>query len=185
MENRNVDIVLSNGAEVEIKMGRDENEAQVIQKLVISFPKGLKIPQGGITIRTLREIRIQDILEQRFERFPTSELSSLHKKKLIKYLQREFSSSRATYSELFYASLSVLYVNLMHSDPTSPTSKMSELLDIPKRTVVNRIGKARTLGMLSQQSVDKPSGKAGGNSSLLAQLLVNDFLNGKVEDERN
>jgi hypothetical protein len=167
------DLTLSNGAEVEFKMGIDENGMEVIRSLNVSFPKNAPIPSGGITAILLREIKIQEITKTVRQQAWKSELAD--ERKVLAYVKNEFASNRRIYLDEFYAHLAFLYLFYMTSSPNSPTSKLSEALDIPRKTVVNRLTKARQLGMFEKTDFvyeSSPSGKAGGQLSRLAMALI-------------
>ena len=53
-QSANADLVLSNGAEVNFKIGKDGNGSPVVSYLQISFRKNREIPQGGISATLLR-----------------------------------------------------------------------------------------------------------------------------------
>jgi len=167
------DIVLPNGALVEFKMGEDETGMQVIKSLNIFFDPNKPIPTGGINALLLREIKIERLLKKVRNVQWNSDLAD--PKIVLKFIKNEFNSSRASYSDDFYAHLSFLYFYFMNESPNSPTAKLSEALDIPKKTVVNRLTKARAMGMISNSDFvyeQSPTGKSGGQLSPLAIKLI-------------
>lgn len=167
------DLTLSNGAEVEFKMGVDENGMEVISSLEIKFPKVSTIPAGGITAILLREIKIEAITKN--SRVANWDPKLADYKKVLKYIKAEFESPRSVYLDEFYAHLAFLYMYFMTQSPNSPTAKLSEALDIPRKTVVNRLTKARQLGMFDKSDFvyeSSPAGKSGGQLSRKAILLI-------------
>ena len=167
------DLVLSNGAEVEFKMGRDENGMEVVKSLEVSFPKNEKIPSGGINAILLREIKFEEIRRISGAASWNSEIADA--KKVLKYVKQEFEGDRRIYLDEFYAHLSFLYFYYLKEYPNSPTAKLSEALDIPRKTVVNRLTKARQLGMFEKSDFvyeSSPTGRSGGELSEKAKLLI-------------
>ena len=172
------DAELSNGALVEFKAGKDVNGSQVITSLELYFPDDKSIPQGGITTKTLREISLHEFLVTHFEEESELKLTTIHRNKLLKFVKdgEEFSG-RSGFSKEFYAALSYFYVETFEKNPKEPTAQLVEMLDLPRRTVVNRLATARKLGLLTQQSLDKPSGKAGGSLTKESLELIGNYLN--------
>ena len=167
------DIVLSNGAEIDFKMGIDENGMEVIQSLEISFPKNAPIPSGGINAILLREIKIEEIRRIAGAYSWNSKLAD--PKKVLGFVKQEFESDRRIYLDEFYAHLSFLYSYYLKEFPNSPTSKLSDALDIPRKTVVNRLTKARQIGMFENSDFvyeSSPTGRSGGQLSKKAISLI-------------
>ena len=172
------DAELSNGALVEFKAGKDVNGSQVITSLELYFPDGKKIPQGGITAKTLREISFHEFLVTHFEEESELKLTTIHRNKLLKFVKNgEEFSGRSGFSKEFYAALSYFYVETFEKNPKEPTAQLVEMLDLPRRTVVNRLATARRLGLLTQQSLYRPSGKAGGSLTKESLELIGKYLN--------
>ena len=179
-KSRKNDLVLSNGAHVDFKMGIDEAGMSVISHLAISFEPGAKIPSGGISAILLREVKIADILKM--HNLESAIPSIANYSSALNFIKNEFSSSRSAYSDAFYAYLAFLYIHFLQSNPTSPTAKLSEALDIPRKTVVNRISKARAIGMISESDFvykASPTGKSGGVLSDKAIKIINQNKLGK------
>jgi hypothetical protein len=173
------DIVLSNGAEIDFKMGLDENGMEVIQSLEISFPKNSPIPSGGVNAILLREIKIEEIRRIAGASSWNSKLAN--PSKVLAFVKQEFESDRRIYLDEFYAHLAFLYFYYLKEFPNSPTSKLSDALDIPRKTVVNRLTKARQIGMFENSEFvyeTSPTGRSGGQLSKKAILLIQQ-TNGK------
>jgi hypothetical protein len=167
------DIVLSNGAEIDFKMGIDENGMEVIQSMEISFPKNVPIPSGGINAILLREIKIEEIRRIAGASSWNSKLADPNE--VLGFVKQEFESDRRIYLDEFYAHLSFLYFYYLKEFPNSPTSKLSDALDIPRKTVVNRLTKARQIGMFENSDFvyeSSPTGRSGGQLSKKAILLI-------------
>jgi hypothetical protein len=161
---RESDFILSDGAFLNIKINNDVNGTPVISSLHIFFPNKRRIPSGGITASTFRNIRFEDLFIEYFRREKEIDQSPYERKEIIKYLRNvSLPSGRTAYPPEYYAAISFLYLDQFKLTPMDPTSQLASLLNLPKRTVVNRLATARKLGLLSQNSPHGPSGRAGGS----------------------
>lgn len=164
LDNRHSDFVLSDGTHLNMKIDKDINGTPVISSLHFFFPNGITIPQGGISASTLREVRFEDLFREYYRLEESIENSSHERKKIIKYLKNlNLPSGRTAYPHEYYAAISYLYLDQFKKTPKDPTSQLSVLLNLPKRTLVNRLATARKMGLLSQNSPHGPSGRAGGS----------------------
>ena len=164
VNNKQSDFVLSDGTYLDMKIDEDENGTPVISSLHFFFPKKQPIPQGGISASTLREVRFEDLFREYFKREKEEEDSPYERKLVVKYLKKTvLPTGRTAYPLEYYAAISSLYLDQFKRTPKDPTSQIALLLNLPKRTVVNRLATARKLGLLSQNSPHGPSGKAGGS----------------------
>jgi len=172
------DFELDDGVNLDVKVGFDENGMPVIRELKFHYPKGRVIPQGGITAQTFRLVKFQEILVDHFEKESSLTLSQSERTRLLKYVTNDMEfSGRAGFPKEFYAALSYFYVESFEKHPNEATVRLSQLLDLPKRTVVNRLGMARKLGLLTHNSPTKSSGKAGGVLTKEGSKLIVDYLN--------
>ena len=158
------DFVLPDGTHLNIKINNDRNGTPVISSLHFFYPQKSMIPQGGISASTLREVRFEDLFKEYFRREKEIDQSPNDRKAIIKYLRNvSLPSGPIAYPPEYYAAISFLYLDQFKLTPLDPTSQLATLLNIPKRTVVNRLATARKLGLLSQNSPRGPSGRAGGS----------------------
>jgi len=158
------DFVLPDGTHLNIKINNDRNGTPVISSLHFFYPQKSMIPQGGISASTLREVRFEDLFKEYFRREKEIDQSPNKRKAIIKYLRNvSLPSGRIAYPPEYYAAISFLYLDQFKLTPSDPTNQIAILLDLPKRTLVNRLATARKLGLLSQNSPHGPSGKAGGS----------------------
>jgi hypothetical protein len=104
---------------------------------------------------------------------PKFEISPATRRKLIKFVTKERSSTGRTGLPIeFYACLGYLYVEQFTKSPNDPTQQLADTLKVSKRTLVNRLAMARKLGVLTPQSDEGRSGRAGGSLTMKGQLLV-------------
>jgi len=173
------DFELEKGVLLDFKFGKDENGFPVIADMHFYFENDRTIPQGGITASTLREVVFERILKKHFkEESSLYYLSTSDRKKLLKFLKNGMDfSGRTGFPKEFYAALAYFYIETFEKFPKEPTAKLVEILDVPKRTLINRLAMARKLNLLTQQSAERPSGKAGGALTEEALELINDYLN--------
>jgi hypothetical protein len=174
---RLADFELENGVLLEVKVRRDELGTPVISELRFFSQNRTPLPVGGITAKTLKEVNFEQILLHHFQMDSSIELSTKDRARLLKYLKTgmEFSG-RTGFPKHFYAALAYFYVETYERFPKEPTAKLVEILDIPKRTLINRLAVARKLELLTQQSVDRPTGKAGGSLTSEAWDLIQGYL---------
>jgi len=159
------DFVMSDGTHLNMKVDKDQNGTPVISSLHFFYPKRIRIPQGGISASTLREVRFEDLFREYFRKQDEEDKYSTSERKAVKKYISEISlpSGRSAFPAEYYAAISFLYLEQFKKTPKDPTNQLSLLLGIPKRTLVNQLATARKLGLLSQNSPDGPSGKAGGS----------------------
>jgi hypothetical protein len=176
----NGDFVLDGGACVEMKLGKDVLGNPVVTRLEIFFPKNTPIPQGGITTKTLRDLNLTEFYSEKLLESNTWEFSKSARNKIQKFASQEMEASgRAGFPIEFYACLAYLYVDQFAKTPLDPTSHLVESLGISKRTLVNRLAMARKLGLLTAQSAEGKSGRAGGTLTTKCELLLVGFFEDK------
>jgi hypothetical protein len=143
---------------INISVDKDINGTPVISSLNISFDG--EIPEGGISSKTLKGIKLEDLLTEYFSNHQEQDFSEIKKQFIIqKATEHKGASGRKSFSNEYYAALSYLYIDTHKSNPNTATHTLANLLGIPKRTLVNRLATARKLNLLTQHS----SGKAGGS----------------------
>jgi DNA-binding MarR family transcriptional regulator len=173
VSNKRADLVLSNGAEVNFKVAKDETGAPVVSSLEISFPAGFPVPQGGVSSATLREITMRELLSIWFAESSRSFLGSEEEKILWRVLrEQQGPSGRRGLSETYYSCLAYLYVRQCEISPTSPTSEIAEKLQVSPKTISTRLAQAKKLGVLSSSAQNSTQTRAGGEVTPLGKKLV-------------
>lgn len=76
--------------------------------------------------------------------------------------EKRNSTGRKCFEKEYYAAISFLYLDIAKINSTSPTDTLAKILDLPKRTMVNRLATARKLNILTQN----PLGTGGGKLTL-------------------
>jgi hypothetical protein len=171
------DLVLSNGAEVNFKVGPDASGNPVISLLQISFPRGRDIPQGGISATLLRELTIGELLRLWFSEASRSFLSKQDEKSLWKYLQMGGGpSGRKGLPPTYYACLSYLYVKQCELTPGNPTSELAQQLQVSPKTVSTRLAQARKIGVLTARKDGSSVTRAGGILTAEGKKLIATFV---------
>ena len=177
---KQADAVLSNGVEVNFKVSLDPQGTVVISSLHFDFPKGVKIPTGGIGALQLREVSINYLMAMWFEESSSSYLNKNQRTSLIEFLLREWpNGGRQGLPDAYYAGLSYLYVEFAERSPRNPTAELAKYLQAPSKTVSSRLTQARKLGVLSPSQKNKSSGRASGSLTKYGKKLVTEILEGK------
>lgn len=175
------DFILADGTHLNVKINNDEHGNPVISSLYFFYPKNRKIPQGGIAASTLREVKLEEILKDHFQKHPSFELSVYEKQFIWKFVKNDlFPTGRTAYPNEYYAFLSYLYVDTFQNFPNDTTARLADLLGLPKRTLLSRLATARKLQILSQNSPQGPSGKAGGMLTEKGLSILMSFLQPKT-----
>ncbi len=173
------DLVLSNGVEVNFKVSMDLQGNAVISSLHFDFPKGVKIPTGGIGASQVREVSINNLMAMWFEESSSSYLNKKQRASLVEFLLREWpNGGRQGLPDGYYAGLSYLYVEFAEKNPRNPTAELAKYLQAPAKTVSTRLTQARNLGVLSPSQKNKSSGKASGSLTKYGKKLVTEILDG-------
>lgn len=76
--------------------------------------------------------------------------------------EKQKNSGSKSFDNQYYAAISFLYINVARSNSNSPTDTLAKLLELPKRTMVNRLATARKLNLLTQNQI----GIGGGRLTL-------------------
>lgn len=177
---KQADLVLSNGVEVNFKVSMDLQGNAVISSLHFDFPKGAKIPTGGIGASQVREVSINNLMALWFEESSRSYLDRKQRTSLIEFLLKEWpNGGRQGLPDGYYAGLSYLYVEFAEKSPRNPTAELAKFLRAPTKTVSTRLTQARKLGVLSPSQKNKSSGKASGSLTKYGKRLVKEILEGK------
>ena len=177
---KQADLVLSNGVEVNFKVSMDLQGNAVISSLHFDFPKGAKIPSGGIGASQVREVSINNLLAMWFEESSRSYLDKKQRSSLIEFLLKEWpNGGRQGLPDGYYAALSYLYVEFAEKSPRNPTAELAKFLRAPTKTVSTRLTQARKLGALSPSQKNKSSGKASGSLTKHGKKLITEILKGE------
>ena len=174
------DLELSNGAEVNFKVGHDVSGNPVISLLQISFPRGRDIPQGGISATLLRELTIGELLALWFQESPRSFLSKRDEQSLWNQIETGGGpSGRRGLSATYYACLAYVYVKQCEITPRNPTAKIAQKLQVSPKTITTRIAQARKIGVLTGQKDRSNVTRAGGTLTAEGKKLIATFVKEK------
>ena len=186
----NSDYVLANGARVDFKVRYDSSGGAVVSELHIYFPNNLDVPDGGISANTLREIQIGELLRHwnahSENPLPSQELKlkQSDEEALLHALHNYPTNlGRRETPPIFLASTAYFYAKLLRENPRTPNVKLSELLEIPIRTVNTRVSRARAAGFLESGDGNRVGGRGRGYLTPTATKEITQFLKG-VNDER-
>lgn len=171
------DLVLSNGAEVEFKVGQDVSGNPVISYLQIHFPRGRDIPQGGISATLLRELTIGELLALWFSESSRSFLSKREEKAVWEYLHRSGGpSGRVGLPPTYYACLSYMYVKQCELTPGNPTAEIAQRLQVSPKTISTRLARAREIGVLTGRQDGSSVTRAGGTLTSESKTIIAIFI---------
>lgn len=177
---KQADLVLSNGVEVNFKVSMDLQGNAVISSLHFDFPKGAKIPTGGIGASQVREVSINNLMAMWFEESSRSYLDKKQRSSLIEFLLKEWpNGGRQGLPDGYYAALSYLYVEFAEKSPRNPTAELAKFLRAPTKTVSTRLTQSRKLGVLSPSQKNQFSGKASGSLTKYGKKLITEILKGE------
>lgn len=176
-QNYRADLVLSNGAEVNFKVGEDESGTPVVSYLQISFPQFRKVPQGGISSSLLRNLTMGELLNLWFTESSRSFLSKRDEQQVWSYLQRDRGpSGRAGLPLIYYACLAYVYVRQCELTPGNPTSEIAQRLQVSPKTISTRLSQARKTGMLSGRKTGTRVTRAGGVLTSEGREIIGFFI---------
>jgi hypothetical protein len=171
------DLVLSNGAEVNFKVGQDVSGNPVISLLQISFPRGRDIPQGGISATLLRELTIGELLTLWFSEASRAFLSNRDEKFIWEYLHLSGGpSGRKGLPPTYYACLSYMYVKQCELTPGNPTSEIAQRLQVSPKTISTRLAQARKIGVLTGRKDGSSVTRAGGALTAEGKKIITTFI---------
>jgi hypothetical protein len=183
------DYVLANGARVDFKVRYDTSGGAAISELRVYFPRSIDIPAGGISANTLREIHIGELLRHWNARgydavLPQGNQLSKDDEDALLHALHNYPANlgRAETPPIFLASTAYFYAKLLRENPRTPNVKLSELLEIPIRTINTRVSKARAAGFLESGDRTKVGGRGRGYLTPMAVEVISRFLEG-VNDE--
>lgn len=176
------DLVLHNGAHVEVKTRRDDSGAQVIAGIYLAFPRDKKVPLGGITARTLREIPL-DFLRYEAQSLGRRLELTIEQEERLLMLLRNYPSSpgRVPINPIFGAAIAYFYEKFLSQKPYKPNVALSSILGTPVRTIATRVATARANGYLDSGKTPRSGGSARGSltpkgkDEILKWLRPNDF----------
>lgn len=176
------DLVLPNGAHVEVKTRKDSSGARVISGITIAFPRGTEIPPGGITARTLRELPLEYLRYETGDLKRQLQLSSDQEEGLFDLL-RNYPSSPGSVPILpiYGAAIAYFYEKFLNQKPYKPNVALSSVLGTPVRTIATRVATARANGFLESGQTPRSGGSARGaltprgKDAILKWLQPSDF----------
>jgi hypothetical protein len=176
-QNAMADLVLSNGAEVNFKIGQDGTGNPVVTYLQISFPRGKQIPQGGVSATILREITISELLTMWFQESSRSFLSSRDEELIWHAISNLGTpSGRRGLPPLYYACLAYVYMRQCELTPNNPTAEIAHLLHVSPKTITTRLAQARKVGVLTGRKAGTSVTRAGGNLTSEGKKLIMNFI---------
>ena len=181
--NPNADYVLSNGAMVEVKTRRDEAGANVITELHVVIRRGKPVPLGGITARVLREIPLAYLANEAHA--PQARLAlNARDEALLLDLLRAYPSAqgRNPIKSIYLAATAYFYEKYLRQKPYTPNTTLSEVLDVPVRTVSTRVAKARSSGYLEKGATARLGGGGRGSLTPTAVRVIEEFLRGQENE---
>jgi hypothetical protein len=180
VEKSQADLVLENGAEVEFKVANDASGNPVVTSLQISFPKSMRIPNGGIGAAQLREIGINQLLAIWFVESSRSSLTRQQEGKILHFISNASTSGgRNGLPDRYYACLAYLYVKNREKSPSNPTAVLAKELAVSAKTISTRLTRARKLGVLTPTKSKVSTGRAGGELTSKGRKLISDVLEEK------
>ncbi len=170
------DQILSNGAHVDFKVGKDSSGTPVITSLTISFDKG-KVPNGGIGSTIFREIRTSDLMRLWYLESSKSFLSSNQEKTLRDYL-KDSSTRRmpGESKESEYAVFAYFYVKFAQANPNNPTLRLADDLEKSVKTIQAKLTLARRHGLLTMSSGSGPTGRAHGQITTKCRRMIMEMV---------
>ena len=178
--NRQPDVELENGAEVNFKIGKDVAGNIVITHLQIGFDSIAEIPIGGIGAAQLREVSINHLLSLWYQESSKSYLSKSQEFKVWEILRKEWpKSGRTGLPEIYYACLAYMYISYCEEFPSNPTSELASKLQIKSKTLSTQLGQSRKKGMLSIIDVSTRKGRAYGEITPKAKKEIATLLRSK------
>lgn len=178
--NRQPDVELGNGAEVNFKIGKDVAGNVVITHLQISFDSSAEIPIGGIGAAQLREVSINHLLSLWYQESSKSYLSKSQEFKAWEILRKEWpKSGRNGLPEIYYACLAYMYISYCEEFPSNPTSELASKLQIKSKTLSTQLSQSRKKGMLSIIDVSTRKGRAYGEITPKAKKEIATLLRSK------
>ena len=174
------DLLLSNGAEVNFKVGQDISGNPVVSYLQISFPHNRNIPQGGISATLLRELTIGELLALWFQESSRSFLSKRDEQYAWKQIDGGGGpSGRRGLSETYYACLAYLYVKQCELTPSNPTAEIAQKLQVSPKTISTRLAQARKIGVLTGRKDGSNVTRAGGMLTAEGKRIITTFIREK------
>lgn len=176
------DLVLPNGAHVEVKTRIDSSGARVISELHIVFPKNKEVSTGGITARTLRDLPLEFLRLETGGPKRQLELAADQEERLLDLLRNYPSSpGRVPILPIYGAAIAYFYEKFLNEKPYKPNVALSSTLGTPVRTIATRVATARVNGFLESGQTPRSGGSARGaltpkaKDEILRWLRAGDF----------
>jgi len=172
-----VDLVLSNGAEMNFKVGQDVSGNPVISYLQISFSRSRDIPKGGISATLLRELTIGEMLALWFQESSRSFLSKRDEQSVWQQLHGGGGpSGRKGLPPFYYACLSYMYMKQCELTPGNPTAEIAQRLKVSPKTISTRLAQARRIGVLTGRKDGSSVTRAGGILTAEGKKIIAAFV---------
>lgn len=183
------DYVLTNGARVDFKVRYDTSGGAAVSELRVYFPQTIGLPVGGISANTLREIHIGVLLrhwnnnDHGFLVPQGHRLNKSDEEALLHALHNYPANlGRTETPPIFLAGIAYFYAKLLRENPRTPNVNLSELLEMPIRTINTRVSKARAAGFLESGDRTRVGGRGRGYLTPMAIEQISKFLKG-INDE--
>lgn len=163
--------------QVEVKFGEDKSGARVLREIKYFYPEDDTVPLGGIGARDIRNISLWNLLKEDYKDTGYS-LPAEDEDRLFRLVQDSYPSKpgRVPIPEIYLASIAYFYNKNLRSNPQNPNFALAGALGVPHRTVVGRVKKARSLGLISVGEVSPSGGRARGSLTDKAIKIIEEYL---------
>ena len=163
--------------QVEVKFGEDKSGARVLREIKYFLPEDNTVPLGGIRARDIRNISLWSLLREDYKDsgYP---LPDEDEERLFSLVRDRYPSKpgRVPIPEIYLASIAYFYDKNLRSNPYNPNSALAGALGVPQRTIVGRVKKARSLGLISVGEVSPSGGRARGGLTDKSIKIIQEYL---------
>ena len=162
--------------QIEVKFGEDSSGARVLREIKYFYPDDT-VPLGGIGARDIRNISLWGLLKEDYKDSGYS-LPAEDEDRLFRLVRDSYPSKpgRVPIPEIYLASISYFYDKNLRSNPQNPNSVLAAALGVPHRTMVGRVKKARSLGLISVGEVSPRGGRARGSLTDKSIKIIQKYL---------
>ena len=169
---------------VEIEPAKDPSGNWIVKELHIT-PKNQKASNLGITTSLLRQINVNDLLDEELDTQDWIEETLMFSHPdWEKYRQEWLDSVKGkwiapgikSHPEWMYARVAFFFVLAQSEDRMKPISRLAKMLEIDSKAASRRVDKARQLGLLTRPSRPNksvPAGKSGGTLTEKCKEILN------------